>query len=452
MTMKAILLLLLIGFALPTKADFYAALDAYESEDFEKAYEKFFDMASIGEKRSQFNLGVMYFQGQHVKKDINKAYAWLKLSTDSEIMNTNHVKAFHQVKDAIKDKTIAEQEYDMISAQFSTDKLIDKLYPEIVTMKQSTPFNATPLKIVEPKYPTRAAMKGQQGWAQFTFDLDKKGIPRNIQLIESIPAGVFDKDSLRAIEKWQFTPAKNKKGEAIIQENMKYTMRFQLKGAGPMELKKGVYEKNLKLAQGGDPNAQFKVGFFEKKLDVSKGKENPNEWFLKAAIQGHPSAQFQIGQSLIYGQGCRLDKNKGIDWLTRAANNGARMARLLLASTASKVPTLESQKQSLRYTEGLEQLSPKVIIDQAWMLITSPYKEVSNPKMAIDLLSDITSYNFKDDITIYEIKAAAYAALGDFEEAVDLQEEALDEAQHRKADTDLISTRLASYKRNEKWF
>lgn len=450
--MKKLFIALLCSFAAQCQADFFSATDAYSKGDYQTAFKQFSEMASIGEKQSQFNLGVMYFQGQHVEKDINKAYAWIKLSTDSDIMNTTHTDALKRVKSLVSNSERAEQDYLSLAEKYSTRSLMRQLYPEIVSIKESAAYNAIPLKVKTPKYPRRAAIEGIQGWTRFTFDLDKKGIPRNIRLIESIPAGIFDRDSIRAVKRWKFKPAKDHDGNFIAQHNMDYKMEFHLEGAGDIELKKGVYDEILKQANAGDPNAQFRLGFYEKKLNLSKGAENPNDWFLKAAIQGSPPAQYQLGKSLIYGQGCRLDQSKGIDWLTRAANSGDTGARLLLASTATKIETLESQRNSLRYTEGLEALSSQVIVDQAWMLVTSPYDEIADPRAALKMIDDLSDKNFSDDITIYEIKAAANAALGKFKKAIDYQEDALEEAEDRNADTEAITFRLASYKNNEKWF
>lgn len=229
-------------------------------------------------------------------------------------------------------------------------------------------------------------------------------------------------------------------------------MEFRVSGAGALGLKEGLYDQQLELAKQGDANAQFRMGYYEKKLNISKGNENPNYWFLKAALQGQTEAQYQLGQSLIFGQGCLQDQSKGVEWLTRAANSGQIDAKLLLASNASKFDSLESQKRSVEYTKGVEKLSPRVIIDQAWMFSTSPHQEIRNPKYAIELLEQLSRKNFRDYITTNEIKAAAYAAMGKFGKAVKYQENALDDAEDLAADTEVLRARLASYKQKQTWF
>jgi TPR repeat protein len=66
--MKKLLTLLCLVTSLQLQADFRSAMEQYKAENYTKAYNEFMSMAIIGEKRSQFNLGVMYYYGQHVEK------------------------------------------------------------------------------------------------------------------------------------------------------------------------------------------------------------------------------------------------------------------------------------------------------------------------------------------------------------------------------------------------
>ena len=432
--MKTLLTLLSLLFVTNLRADFNSAIDAYGSGNFESAFNQFMSMASVGEKRSQFNLGVMYYQGQYVPKDINKAYAWLKLATDGEIFIKSEKDTFEIVRAEIKDLEPAENEYEIISKQYSTQVIINKLYPEIVQPTNGNSFLAIPVDIVQPKYPKQAAMRGVQGWTRFRFDVDAHGVPRNIQLIEAVPKRTFEKNSRKAISKWRFLAALDMNGNPAPQSNLLYTMQFMISGAPPIELKEGIYETNMEFAKKGDLQAQYNIGFWEKKLDVSKGKENPNEWFLKAAVQGHPHAQYELGKSLIFGNGCIQDKAKGVEWLTRSAHNGQTDAKQLLAIVATKVKTLDSHKEAIALLKDVDEkhLSATTKLNYAWLLATSPFKEVADPKKSLDIVNSMSRITFNDDITLYEIKAAAYAAMGKFEKARSYQEDALEEAEDRE--------------------
>ena len=446
------LVLLFILLSTSVNADFNNAINSYQNGEFESAYNQFLAMAETGEKRSQFNLGIMYFYGQHVTKDLNQAYAWLKLATESETSKQSEIEAFELVRAKIKDIKKADELYKSIANKYSTQVLVEKLYPELVKTVNNADFHATPIKIINPRYPRNASYAGKQGWVRYKFDIDKLGVPRNIQLVESFPEDVFVKESRKVIPKWRFKPALDANNEPKEQKNLSYKMEFRLSKTQNLEIKKHHYNDQMEKALAGDPIAQFNIGYYEKKLHTSKGKENPNEWFLKSAIQGHPIAQLELGESLIFGQGCKQDKAKGIEWLTRAAHTGQSDARQLLASLATRVKTLESQKQALVYIKDVDNLNINTQLSIAWMLATSPFKEIVNPDKAINIVDSISSKYFTDDITLYEIQAAAYASTGDFDEAIDLQEEALDEAKDRDADLETINFRLASYRNKQKWF
>jgi TPR repeat protein len=69
--------LLLSSFA---RADFTVAMANYEAKKFPEAMEEFKRLASLGHKDSQMNLGVMYFRGEGLAKDLIEAYAWMALA------------------------------------------------------------------------------------------------------------------------------------------------------------------------------------------------------------------------------------------------------------------------------------------------------------------------------------------------------------------------------------
>jgi len=439
--------LLFIIFISGLKADFNSAADAYEQGNYQQAYEEYLSMAKVGEKRSQFNIAVMYFNGQHVNKDINKAYAWMKLSVDSDSATQKMKELFASVKTVVKDQKKADQEYGKLSSLYSSETLLKTLYPSFVELNNENAYQAEPIKIAQPRFPRKAVQNGIQGWTKFSFDLDKNGIPRNIVLMESAPKEVFDKESARAIAKWQFKPAVDKEGNTIESQSMIYTLEFRLATKdGGLKLKERYVRSTLEKLKQEDPVAQFEVAFWKTKGLFPEVDVNPSELFFKSAQKGLPSAQYQIGKSLIYGKGCVQDKAKGIAWLTRAASNGQTEARELLASVNFERQDLESQQAGLDYLSNIEKLSPLTKIQLAKVLATSPYESISNPKKALDIVKKVKLREFPDEITLFEIKAAAYAKLGKFKKAINYQEDALDEAEDLGADTYGIIERLDSYK------
>ncbi len=73
---------LLLGFARSVSADFQEALEAYRNGDYESAFEEFKTLAKRGNPSAQYNLAIMYHQGQGSKKDLDKAMDWFRRAAD----------------------------------------------------------------------------------------------------------------------------------------------------------------------------------------------------------------------------------------------------------------------------------------------------------------------------------------------------------------------------------
>lgn len=64
------------------------------------------------------------------------------------------------------------------------------------------------------------------GYVKLLMDIDEFGMPINLKIIESHPAGVFDKKALITIKKQKFKP-KYLNGVAVVQYGLRYTMEFK---------------------------------------------------------------------------------------------------------------------------------------------------------------------------------------------------------------------------------
>ena len=59
-------------------------------------------------------------------------------------------------------------------------------------------------------------------------------------------------------------------------------------------------------------------------------KEKAVEWYTKAAEQGDSNAQCNLGYCYDNGDGVTMDKEKAVEWLTKAAEQGNSDARVKL--------------------------------------------------------------------------------------------------------------------------
>lgn len=60
-----------------------------------------------------------------------------------------------------------------------------------------------------PDYPKRAFNTGRQGWVIIRLDVDARGQTQNIEVERSVPAGLFDNTSRKAVDDWTFRPPKS---------------------------------------------------------------------------------------------------------------------------------------------------------------------------------------------------------------------------------------------------
>ena len=60
--------------------DFQDGVDAYKRKDYKEAYKLWLPLAEQGDTLAQYNLGVMYTNGEGVPQDYVSAHMWLNLS------------------------------------------------------------------------------------------------------------------------------------------------------------------------------------------------------------------------------------------------------------------------------------------------------------------------------------------------------------------------------------
>lgn len=59
-----------------------------------------------------------------------------------------------------------------------------------------------------PDYPKRSYRSGRQGWVIMRLDVTETGETANIKVEESVPDGLFENASIKAVKAWTFEPPK----------------------------------------------------------------------------------------------------------------------------------------------------------------------------------------------------------------------------------------------------
>ncbi len=106
------------------------------------------------------------------------------------------------------------------------------------------------------------------------------------------------------------------------------------------------------LAEQGDPDAQFKVGFmYLHGRGVDRDFEEAMRWLGLAADHGHAEAQFNIALSYDVGRGVAKDIILAHMWASMAATQGYRAAAELRDDTAARMSQDEIREARRRLSE-----------------------------------------------------------------------------------------------------
>tara|TARA_R110002124_G_scaffold51118_1_gene147934 strand:- start:18 stop:602 length:585 start_codon:yes stop_codon:yes gene_type:complete len=95
---------------------------------------------------------------------------------------------------------------------------------------------------------------------------------------------------------------------------------------------KNKFDDTLKLAEQGDANSQFNLGYMYRKGEgVIQSNKQAIEWYTKSAVQGYAVAQLMLGLLYDEGKGVTKDYKRAVKWYTKAAMNGEANAQYSLA-------------------------------------------------------------------------------------------------------------------------
>lgn len=86
-----------------------------------------------------------------------------------------------------------------------------------------------PTKAVSPQYPERAALAGIEGWTLVSFTVTADGSVEedSVKIVDSEPAEIFDRTSIRAAQKFEFEP-RISYGRAVDVPGVQYVFRYEL--------------------------------------------------------------------------------------------------------------------------------------------------------------------------------------------------------------------------------
>lgn len=176
------------------------------------------------------------------------------------------------------------------------------------------------------------------------------------------------------------------------------------------------------------------------------------------ANSGRAEAQHKLAQLYFSGNGIEQNFQKAIEWYNKAAEQGHADSRNSLGMIyANGMGADIDCKQALSWFNSIEQsasIYPQAQANLAWLLATCPQTEYRDGKKALSISQNLLQQDKDKNANLLDTLAAAYAETGQFQQAREIQQQAIDLLSHDRADStrlDRFNQRLEFYQANKPW-
>lgn len=456
-TMKWTLLICLTLYSMISNATFENGMDKYQQGDFEAAYFIFKNLAEIGNKSAQFNLGVMHYRGEFVSQSSIDAYAWMK--TAAEFGDRTYNKTAEQILSSLSEKgqSAAMERHSEIEAEYGAEILASVLAPKPLSDEDCVQPPER-LSVVAAKYPSKAQQNGMSGFVDIDYNVSRQGYARDVSVRQQTDK-LFAKPSAKSLQLSRWNSSQGDHTGALQGRGLSVRYKFMIDGYEAIIVEKLTKDakKIQEQANNNDLKAQYR---YAKHLEAMRAfdlvdqkieYQTTNQWYLQAAQNGHPLAQYELGKNMVAGRGCEVDAVSGIKWLQAAATSGHPFAQEEIAMSAI-YDGLSVSKQAtywLRRAAASAYFKPKLVL--AWHLIDNPDASELEIQEALTLI-DAKPVVYYDEVRILETQAAVSAAAGDFKKAVKLQKKALKKAKSYGWEIPVMQKRLENFRAGKRWY
>lgn len=200
----------------------------------------------------------------------------------------------------------------------------------------------------------------------------------------------------------------------------------------------------------GDKDAEYLLGLmYLSGRHVGRDLTVGLDWITKAAEAEHLKAQQTLADLHFEGQLVTRNLQLAEHWYLAMSERGERWANFRLGfiyAAGGDGIQRNCGKAVERFSLAGDQVS---LGNVAWILATCPEAEYRDGNKALTLAQQLLAGNAKDPSNLDNL-AAAYAELGQFERAVDVQQQAIQALQgsSETAKADEFNKRLESYRKN----
>ncbi|MGB0371489.1 MAG: tetratricopeptide repeat protein [Opitutales bacterium] len=199
----------------------------------------------------------------------------------------------------------------------------------------------------------------------------------------------------------------------------------------------GELQQTIEKANSGDSNAQnlLAINYLNGERGLDPNAETAYYWFNKSAELGNPWAMSNLARLYRDGTGVDQNSDRAKQWFMRAAEAGHHPAMSNLGElfAVGEGGPRDLKEASVWYSRSvLGPFDPFIANNAAWFFSTVEDEELLKPELAINLMLRVISMRER----YYELDtlAAAYAAKGDYDNAIYTQQRALELGYEVEAD------------------
>lgn len=458
--------------AASARADLYQAAEAVQKQDLPRAFQLYHELAQLGHVLSQEIVAGMYVNGEGTKRDNVLGYGWAKLALEAGSASETAKSIVQQIEPHLTDA--ARARIEDLRAKFGSETLRASLLPEIPPLVEKKKPDETAKKKKSKKaakaadadaapkarctmrapadpslyYPPDLRVKGIQGVALVQARVLPDGSARNPEVWYSFPVDAFDQ-SARAVALHSHYSSTAAEGEPPCRMLIK--VRYSTPTVKNEPIKEGP--KLRALAETGDPRSQVAYGILISTFSgVGRDDDRPVDWFVKASQAGIPVGQYLLARQLESGSGVKQDLAKARRWYEMAARSGSLSAIVALAQFEFRQegdPDARARGVNLlrRAAASKDWLAQFYLAALQASDTGAPWYDPANALRTMDEIKAMFDY----DPAASEIRAAAYAATGDFERARNAQRRAIRQAHANRWDDATMRSRLETYEAGKVW-
>ncbi len=316
-------------------------LAAYQNKDYAGALAKLRPLAEQGDAVAQYNLGVMYGNGQGVAKNQAESVNWYRKAAeqgmaeaqynlgvmyrDGQGVQKNEAESVNWFLRAAK-QGMAEAQYNL-GVMYDEGQGVQKNETEAVNWyrKAAEQGYSRAQHNLGVMYDEGQGVRKNEteavNWYRKAAEQGDVRAQTSLGVMYANGQGV-QQDEVEAVN-WYRRAAEQ--GFAGAQNNLGHMYN---QGQGVQKNEAEAVNWYRKAAEQGFVSAQFNLGnMYYQGQGVQKNEAEAVNWYRKAAEQGYVKAQTNLGWMYSQGQGVQQDEVEAVSWFRKAAAQGHAKAR-----------------------------------------------------------------------------------------------------------------------------